>query len=77
MKQKEKCACNCREHLQSRNLLHVFNQSHFEHIYKKFDGTNGNAFSIGLRAADFMIENYKPTPAELEHYKQYFDFENL
>jgi hypothetical protein len=77
MSHKQSCICECREHLQSRNLTHVFNQKEFESTYKKFKGSQGNAFTIGLRAADEMIKSYKPAPAGLEQYTQFFDLENL
>ena len=50
----------CIEHLNGRNLSAFFNKADFEHIYRKFNGANGNAFSIGLSAADFIISNSKP-----------------
>lgn len=64
MTHKEKCVCNCREHLQSRGLLHVFNPSIFQYYYRKHNGAQGNAFLIGLNTADMMIQNFKPAPTE-------------
>lgn len=66
MTHKEICVCNCREHLQSRSLLHVFDQKVFEHYYRKNHGAQGNAFLIGLNAADLMITEYKPKEIKKE-----------
>lgn len=60
MSHKEECICYCIDHLNSRNLSHVYNKQLFHHYYRKHNGTNGNAFSIGLNAADFMIQNFEP-----------------
>ncbi len=73
MTHRQECIAHCKECLQSRSLENVFNQSHFDHVYKKNNGANKNAYTIGLRTADFMIENYKPLPADLEIYNQIFN----
>jgi hypothetical protein len=33
----------------------------------------GNSMIIGLKTADMMIEQYKPIPADMEIYNQYFN----
>jgi hypothetical protein len=73
MTHKEKCVCYCKEQLSSRNLLHVFDQSILNSYYTKHNGSQGNAFIIGLKTADAMIEQYKPAPADLEIYNQIFN----
>lgn len=60
MTHKENCIQHCKDYLQSRSLIAYFNSKDFEHIYRKFNGAQGNAFSIGLNAADYIIINAKP-----------------
>ncbi len=60
MTHKQKCVEHCKEYLDSLNLSAYYNSTHFEHIYRKFNGAQGNAFSIGLNAADFILINAKP-----------------
>ncbi len=59
--------------LQSKNLAYVFNDNDFNHCYRKFNGTQSNAFCIGIRAADMMIENYKPMPEDMNYYNEFFN----
>ena len=73
MTHRQECIAHCKDNLQSRNLTQVFDQSIFDHYYVKNHGAQGNAFIIGLKTADMMIENYKPKPADLEFYNQFFD----
>lgn len=60
MSHKERVRHNCMEYLQSRQLSYCFNEQEFNRIYRK-STPQGNAFSIGLDAADYMILTYKPT----------------
>ncbi len=60
MTHKQECICYCIDHLNSRNLFHVYNAKLFDHYYRKNNGFYGNAFAIGIKAADFMINNYEP-----------------
>jgi hypothetical protein len=71
MTHKQKCIQQCKDFLNSRNLSQYFNSADFEHIYRKFDGANGNAFSIGLSAADFIIFNAKPIPQDEIEYQNF------
>lgn len=73
MKHRSNCIAHCKDALQNRNLQHVFDQSVFNHYYNKNNGAQGNAFLIGIKTADMMIEQYKPKPADLEFYNQFFD----
>lgn len=59
MSHKERVRQHCNDYLQSRQLSYCFNEAEFSRIYRK-STPGGNAFSIGLDAADFMIFNYKP-----------------
>ena len=61
---KQQCIGHCKDYLQNLNLSEYFNTTDFEHIYRKFNGAQGNAFSIGLHAADFIIINAKPLTNE-------------
>jgi hypothetical protein len=61
MTHKQNCISFCREQLQDLDLLHYFNMPHFEHVYRKQKGAQGNAFVIGSKAADFIIFNSKFT----------------
>jgi uncharacterized UPF0160 family protein len=67
MTHKQECLCYCIEHLESRSLSHVIDKSIFEHYYRKFNGAWGNAWHVGLSAADMMIENYKPKTQEVSN----------
>lgn len=60
MTHKQRCIQHCKDHLDSRNLSQYFNKADFEHIYRKFNGFQCNAYSIGLDAADFITVNSKP-----------------
>lgn len=74
MSNKEKCTAHCKEALQSRNLLYVFNPAVLESYYRKNNGSHGNAFLIGIKTADLMIEQYKPEPdPALEQYDPFFN----
>lgn len=57
MSHKEECICYCIDHLNQRNLAHTFDFSDFNYYYRKFNGAWGNAYSVGMNAADIMIEN--------------------
>lgn len=60
MTHKEKCVQHCKDYLHTRELSQYFNSTDFNHIYRKFNGAQGNAFSIGLTAADYIIIHAKP-----------------
>jgi hypothetical protein len=57
---KQICKDYCSKYLQERGAGYYFNEQHFNHIYRKFNGANGNAWMIGLMAADFIICNSEP-----------------
>ncbi len=60
MTHKQECIQHCKDYLNQRQLQQYFNHQDFEHIYRKFDGFNGNAYLVGMNAADFIIVNAKP-----------------
>jgi len=64
MTHKEECICYCIDHLNSRNLSHTFNRPLFDHYYRKNEGSLGNAYLVGVNAADVMITNYNPKTME-------------
>ncbi len=72
MTQVNRCACMCREHLQNRNLLHVFDQTIINHYIQKHKAAQGNAYIIAIKTADMMIAQYKPSPADDDLYDQIF-----
>lgn len=59
MTQKAKCIKHCKDYLQQLNLSHYFNEALFMHVYRKQNGAHANAFSIGINAADHIINNSK------------------
>ncbi len=67
MTHKEECLCYCIDHLNSRNLGFAFDFSTFSHYYRKHNGAFGNAWNIGLSAADMMIQNYNTKKQEVTH----------
>jgi hypothetical protein len=73
MTHRQECIAHCKEQLQNRSLNHVFEEKIFNHYYNKNNGAQGNAFLIGIKTADMMIEQYQPKPADLEFYNQFFD----
>ncbi len=71
MTQKEKCTGHCLDLLNSRNAGHAFNPKILDSYYLKFNGGSGNAFVIGMKVADMMIEQYKPTAPGAQENNQY------
>lgn len=59
MSHKEKCKQYCKEFLQGLLLIQYYTDAKFEHVYRKQNGANGNAWVIGSNAADFIISNSK------------------
>lgn len=59
MSQREKVMQHCMEHLESRQLATHFDYSAFEYIYRKRNGAQANAYTLGLTAADYIISNIK------------------
>lgn len=57
---KYRCISFCKEYLNELGLSAYFNMPDFMHIYRKFNGAMGNAFYVGMDAADFIIQNAKP-----------------
>lgn len=60
MSHKEQCKQYCKEFLQDLRLNQYYNEAQFQHVYRKQHGANGNAWSIGINAADYIILNSKP-----------------
>jgi hypothetical protein len=67
MTHKEECICYCIDHLNSRSISGAFNFKTFEYYYRKFNGSCGNAYLVGINAADIMIENFKSNKQEVNH----------
>lgn len=67
MTHKEECICYCIDHLNSRNLAQIFDFSIFSHYYRKYNGAWGNAWNIGVSAADMMIESFNSKSQEVTH----------
>lgn len=67
MTHKEECLCYCIDHLQSRSLNHAFDFETFSHYYRKHNGAWGNAWNVGLSAADMMIDNANNKIQEVNH----------
>jgi len=59
MTHKQRCIQHCKDYLDRFDCSHYYNSSDFEHIYRKFNGAQGNAFSIGLDAADYILQTAK------------------
>jgi len=66
MSHKEQCVDSCIEYLNARQLAYAFDFATFNHYYRKHNGATGNAYHIGVSAADMMIENYKPKIEDYE-----------
>jgi hypothetical protein len=45
-------------YLQQLSLAFAYSQSIFNHYYRKHNGANGNAYLVGLNAADLMIKEF-------------------
>ena len=60
MTHKENCIDHCKQYLQDLSLSDIFDEKHFNHYYRKHNGGMGNAFTIGLKAADMMIVCFDP-----------------
>ena len=60
MTHKQHCIDNCLQYLQQLSLAHTYSQQVFKHYYRKNNGAQGNAYLVGLNAADMMIKNYSP-----------------
>lgn len=60
MTHKQRCIDYCLQHLQQLSLAFTYSQDTFKHYYKKNNGAKGNAYLVGLHAADMMIKNYSP-----------------
>lgn len=73
MTHRQECIAHCKALLQNRNVEYVFEERIFNYYYNKNNGAQGNAFLIGIKTADMMIEQYKPKPADLEFYNKFFD----
>ena len=61
MTHKAKCIDNCMQYLEQLQLANIFSPSIFNHYYRKNKGNEGNAFFVGLNAADMMIHNFTPS----------------
>jgi hypothetical protein len=59
MSHKETCIKHCKDYLQQLQLSQYYTEQQFNHVYRKQNGAQGNAFTVGLNAADFIINNSK------------------
>lgn len=59
MTHKEKCIQYCKAYLATLQLLEIFSNALFESYYRKHNGSTGNAYTVGLHAADYIILNTK------------------
>lgn len=57
MTHKAQCIEYCKGYLSTLSLLDIFSLSLFESYYRKFNGSIGNAYTVGLHAADYIILN--------------------
>lgn len=73
MTHRQECIAHCKEQLENRNLEFAFEEKIFNYYYNKNNGTQGNAFLIGIKTADMMIEQYQPKTADENFYNQFFD----
>ncbi len=55
MTHKQECIAHCMQYLQQLSLSNIFDLSHFNHYYRKFNCSYKNAFTIGLNSADYII----------------------
>ena len=53
-----------RQLLDGRQLGYTFNASILNSYYQKHNGAQANAFTMALKLADMMIEQYQPTEEE-------------
>lgn len=60
MTHKQTCIAFCKEYLQNVECGQYYNSKDFEHIYRKFNGANANAWSVGVDAADYILRTAKP-----------------
>ena len=59
MSHKNICIAHCQEFLNSISLAHIFSAQDFNHVYRKRNGFQANAFHLGIDAADYIIKNAK------------------
>lgn len=72
MSNKERTEMHIRQLLDSRQLGYTYNPEILNHYYNKNKGSQANAFTMALKIADMMIEQYKPGQDELTLiYEQY------
>lgn len=60
MTHKQRCIDNCMQYLEQLQLGYAFSTSIFNHYYRKNHCCTGNAYLVGLNAADMMIKNCQP-----------------
>lgn len=67
MTQKQECLCYCIDHLQTRSLGYILNTETFNLYYERHYNPAANIYSIGVNAADEMIETFVPKPEEVNN----------
>lgn len=61
MTHKQECIYYCIDYLNQRSIYNAYDSKTFNHYYRKNQGAWGNAYLVGMAAADMMIENFKTT----------------
>lgn len=59
MSQKQNCIKHAKEQMANSHLSEFFNMADFNHVYRKLNGAQCNAYLIGLHVSDFIIFNHK------------------
>ncbi len=59
MTHKQHCILNCKEYLQNRGLMEIYDGTAFESYYRKHNGANANPYTFGMKAGDYIIHNSK------------------
>lgn len=57
MTHKQRCIAYCKQYLQQLSLDNIFSLATFNHYYRKHNGSTGNAYLVGLHAADLIINS--------------------
>lgn len=71
MTHKQECIDTCMEYLQQLSLVFAYSQSIFNHYYRKHNGANGNAYLVGLNAAEMMIKQFDTQTQNVQYDTEY------
>lgn len=67
MTHRDKCIGHCFDCLNQLGSGFAFNIELFNHYYRKHNGAQGNAYSIGLNSADLMIREFNTKKQEVKN----------